>query len=336
MVIGRGLLGQAEDAVREPLRVYYWNGEDPLDETERRIAAVQLFYGLTETELQMCKDNLFVASGRDQEVKIAAMGGASGKGGSNGAFIAVPMVKAILSQLIKEAVDVVILDPFVSTHSVSENDNNAIDMVVKQWAKIADEANCAIDLVHHSRKVYGDEVTVEDGRGASALLAAVRVARAFNVMTKAQAKKVGAHNNRAYFREDNGKSNMAPPPDGARWYRLQGVDLGNASMTGPADNVATVVHWDWPEDLGNDLTPDQQELILQRIRDEEPGTGPRAPDWVGYIIMDVLNMADNRDSRRRAREVLADLIEREIVAIVDRTAPGQRRNRPVVVVLEDE
>lgn len=44
------------------------------------------------------------------------------------------------------------VDPFVSSHAVNENGNNAIDAVVKTWARIAKECNCAVDLVHHSRK----------------------------------------------------------------------------------------------------------------------------------------------------------------------------------------
>jgi hypothetical protein len=39
-------------------------------------------------------------------------------------------------------------------------------------------------LVHHSRKTYGNEMTVEDGRGASALIDAARTARALNTMSK--------------------------------------------------------------------------------------------------------------------------------------------------------
>jgi hypothetical protein len=48
-----------------------------------------------------------------------------------------------------------------------------------------------IDLSHHARKTGGGEVTVEDGRGASALLAAVRSARSVNTMTRDEADTAG-------------------------------------------------------------------------------------------------------------------------------------------------
>ena len=42
MATGRALLG---DAPVCPLRVWYWNGGDPMDELERRFAAASLHYG---------------------------------------------------------------------------------------------------------------------------------------------------------------------------------------------------------------------------------------------------------------------------------------------------
>ena len=74
------------------------------------------------------------------------------------------------------------IDPFISSHRVMENDNNAIDAVAKTWTGIADATNTAIDLAHHSRKTGGAEVTVEDGRGAVVLLNAVRSARVLSAI----------------------------------------------------------------------------------------------------------------------------------------------------------
>ena len=42
-----------------------------------------------------------------------------------------------------------------------ENDNGAIDTVVKAWASIAKRANCSIVLVHHTKKLGTDKVTAE-------------------------------------------------------------------------------------------------------------------------------------------------------------------------------
>ena len=59
-----------------------------------------------------------------------------------------------------------VIDPFVSSHQASENDNGAIDLVAKEWARLADRCNCAIELVHHTRKTNGEDATTESGRAA--------------------------------------------------------------------------------------------------------------------------------------------------------------------------
>ena len=126
-----------------------WNGA---------IGAACLHYGITAEELDGW---LFVNQRRDpgSEVVIATQD-------ENGMTIAVPVVEALVATIRANQIDVVMIDPFISSHQVPENDNNAIDAVAKTWTMIADVTNTAIDLAHHTRKTGGAEVTVEDGRGA--------------------------------------------------------------------------------------------------------------------------------------------------------------------------
>jgi hypothetical protein len=49
----------------------------------------------------------------------------------DGAKIAVPVVDAVMETIRSNRIDVMTVDPFVSSHRVTENDNNAIEMVVK-------------------------------------------------------------------------------------------------------------------------------------------------------------------------------------------------------------
>ena len=64
-----------------------------------------------------------------------------------------------------------------------------MNAIVKTCAGIAAETNSAIGLVHHSRKTNGMEVTVEDSRGGSALVAGTRIARVLNRMTASEATR---------------------------------------------------------------------------------------------------------------------------------------------------
>src|SRR5690606_18831189 len=109
------------------------------------------------------------------------------------------------------------------------NDNGAIDKVAKLWANIADRTNCSIDVVHHLRKVSDREATVEDARGAVALIGAARSVRVLNRMSEEQADKAGvpAEERYSYFNIHQGKANLTKMAMGNDWRKLESVPLGN-------------------------------------------------------------------------------------------------------------
>jgi hypothetical protein len=79
--------------------------------------------------------------------------------------IVFPDADALTKALIESRIDVLILDPFVKTHSVSENDNAAIDSVARKFNDIAESADCSIELAHHVRKAsnFGRAEVTADG-----------------------------------------------------------------------------------------------------------------------------------------------------------------------------
>ena len=175
---GRNLLGI--EPVR-PMRIWYWNGEDPQEELERRVLAICLHYGVDRRAVEK---NLFLDSGRDTEIIVATQT-------KTGAVIATPVEAALTAALIDGKFDAFILDPAVSVHRVSENDNMMIDAVAKTFGRIAGRANVAIEAVHHTRKLGGAAATIEDSRGASAWVSAARDVRVLNRMTKEEGAKAG-------------------------------------------------------------------------------------------------------------------------------------------------
>jgi hypothetical protein len=278
MVTGRSLLGVAPPAA---IRVWYWNGEDPLEETERRIIAAMEHFGIKPEEVE---GRLFVDSGRDMEIVLAALD-------RTGPVTAAPVSEAMKATVRKNKIDVVIIDPFVSSHRVQENDNGSIDAVAKEWGRIAEATNCAVELVHHARKTGGAEVTVEDGRGAVALLSAARSGRALNGMTKDEAERAGVGKHRSFFRVDNGKANLAPPPEKTDWFQLVSVALGNGSggMIDDGDHVAVVTPWQWPDPLA-DVEVADLAAVLRKVRSGRWRENHQCADWVGQAIAEVLEL----------------------------------------------
>ena len=63
-----------------------------------------------------------------------------------GHIICEPVISKVVATLRDNQIDVLIIDPFISSHHVAENDNSAIGLVAKKWSQIAEEANCAILL----------------------------------------------------------------------------------------------------------------------------------------------------------------------------------------------
>jgi AAA domain/Bifunctional DNA primase/polymerase, N-terminal/Primase C terminal 2 (PriCT-2) len=288
MASGRPLLGVP---VPNPLRVWYWNLEDPYDEIERRVAAALLHFNIDPAEID---GRLFVNSGRDDPLVIAEM--------IKGAVaIHAPLIDAIAAEIIARGVDVLSIDPFVSCHRIPENDNGAIDAVTKTWAKVADAASCSIDLVHHVRKPANNqaEFDVNDARGASALIGTVRAARVLNSMTEndAQAARVPLKDKGYYFQIARGKANMSPPAEKADWYKFVSVPLGNDTAETKGDDVGVVTKWKFPG-LFDDMAVSDLFAIQKAIAAGQWRADARSPDWAGNAVAKVLELDVAADKKR--------------------------------------
>ena len=122
------------------------------------------------------------------------------------------------------------MTPWSRTTPPTENVTGDMDQVVREFARIANATDCAIEIVHHTRKPAPgqEELGVIDSRGAGAIINAVRSARVLNTMSKTEADGAGIDDvdRQLHFRIDRGKANMAPPT-AARWYKFVGVELPN-------------------------------------------------------------------------------------------------------------
>lgn len=241
-----------------PLRVWYWNGEDPREEVERRVAAICKLYSepdpdfpddpplLKAAALARLRENLFLDTGRSTPIKIATSEGLHGT-----TKIAQPLVEALIEEVCAKGIDVLVIDPFVSSHSVSENDNVSIDRVIKEgWVPVAERGNCCVDLVHHARKISkGAELGAADARGASAIVDAARNVRVFNTMTSAETAtyKVRKEEQWRYFRVNADKTNMAASGVASPWRYLESVSLDNGRDGFPDDSVGVVTAWEPPK-----------------------------------------------------------------------------------------
>jgi hypothetical protein len=177
------------------------------------------------------------------------------------------LIKLIEEIVVERKIDLVALDPFVKTHSVGENDNSAIDAVAQLLTDLADKHNVGVDCPHHTRKGSHDPGNAQSGRGASALIDAGRLIKTLQPMSSDEAKAFGIpdEDRHGYVRVDKGKANILPPGRVAQWFKLVGVELGNATETYPSgDSVQTVEPWT-PPDICAGLDVELQNIILDTI-----------------------------------------------------------------------
>lgn len=302
LVTGKPLLGITPEEGRR-LRVWYWNGEDPIDELNRRFAAAMKYFRLTAEDIG---DRLFVNSGRTLPLVIAEE--LKFKTDVNAAC-----VQAMSKTCIDNKIDVVIIDPFVTCHRVNENNNAGIELVAKSFTHIAEVTNCAVMLVHHSKKTGGEAATVEDGRGASALAAAARQTRTVNTMAKKEAEpaKINEAQRRFYFRADYGNSNLTPPAEVADWFRLESVDLGNCGdgEWDSGDHVGVVTAWQYPQASIQQITTADIIRAQAAVRAGGPwrfDAKSTAEPWVGIAVAAALRRDPSNSVEKKAIRELID------------------------------
>lgn len=304
-------------------RVWCWNLEDDLGELQRQFAAATIQHGITATDIG---DRLFV-DGLDNALCTAIET-------PNGAQIVEPVYQALAAELKRRAIDVLMVDPFVSSHAIGENDNRAIDAVAKAWKRVAQDCQCAIVLVHHTRKTGGNAVTVEDARGASALLGAVRVALTLNQMRDDEAARFGIADDaerRSLVRVDAGKSNRSPA-EAAFWFKLVSVDLGNGDGLHPGDSVGAAIKWT-PPDPFDGLSVRDLYNVQQSIAAGEWAQSVQASNWAGHAVAEALGL-DASDKRDKARigALLRDWVKTGALLIEARHDSKKGRDRPFVIV----
>ena len=295
MASGRNLIGNTPSG---PLTVWLYNLEDPLDEMERRVLAAAKHYGIEQPAIE---SRLFLDSGRNRPLVIA-------KQTSDGLTLQAPVLNGMFKAIRHRKIDVLIVDPFVSSHEISENDNAKIDQVAKQWGRLADLTGCAVHLVHHARKTFGAEATIDDTRGASALMAAARIGRVLNPMTREEATKAGLSGPRSHFRVTNGKSSLSKPADAHTWFEIRSVDLDNGPDGAPGDSVGVVTPWAWTT-AGSSVEPSEVLAIHEAIAGAEWRESSQAPSWVGIPIAKALGLKlpdDAKQVKATVKTMLAD------------------------------
>ncbi len=294
MAVGRNLM-TGRELENGLLRVWLLNAEEVQDEVDRRIAAVLQYYKITIDDLG---GRLWAQSVRNQPMRIATL--------DKGAAVINVVVAKQMSEFIgRNKIDVFMVDPLISFHSVRENDNGDMDLVIKQgFGAVASKTNSAGELYYHPGKPKPGqlETTVDDGRGASAVLWGVRSARVLNCMTRGEATqiRVPEEERRRYIRISNGKANMGPV--GKVTWMTENLPNG--------DTVACVTSWKPPKPVDG-ITKADAEVAQKLAQGGTHRADPQAREWFGYLLGErlCLDPCNNPADKAKLKTVIENWLE---------------------------
>ena len=275
---GRPITGEQ---VFQRARVLIISLEDDKDELRRRVRAACLHHGISQ---DMVRGWLFLAAPDAAAGRLMVPDEAGRAKPST-------LVESLDAAITHREIDAVIIDPFVKSHAVDENNNAAMDAVVQLLANVAAKRNVVIDVPHHTSKGLNTPGNADSGRGASAMKDAARLVYTLTRMTPEEAKTYGIveKDRRRLIRMDSAKVNIAPSAQ-AKWFRLVGVQLRNGTKLYPyGDEVQTVETWT-PHDAWADLSGHLLNRILDDIDAGLPDgnrytDAPRATDRAAWHIV---------------------------------------------------
>ena len=248
------------ERVHEQVKAWVWNNEDDEHELDRRLNAAMLHWNVTPEDL---RGRLGLNSGSERPLVVA-------KAMKDGSVVRLPDVEAIVEVIKAEGIGLLIVDPFVETHEVDENNNAQIKAVAALWREVARRGGCAVVLVHHTGKPPAASPDAWTGslsasRGASSLSGVARVVRTLFGMSERDAEKLGIDAARRHqlVRMDDAKANLSLASHQARWFERKSITIANGEEVGvlvpadPADASTT--------ETADDRAERVRELILEQV-----------------------------------------------------------------------
>lgn len=321
LVTARPLL--AKKVWGERKRVWIWNLEDPLEELQRSIQASAKHYNVTQDDIG---GYLFVDTALEGTTLCTAIEDAAGF------RLIEPVYAAVTAELVRRKIDVLIIDPFVSSHQVEENANSKIDKIAKAWSRVANYANCAVVLVHHTSKAGAGDVTALSARGAKALTDACRAVLVLNRMDSETAERLGIDDQqrRRHFSVADDKHNRTPA-ENAEWYRIASVDLGNGNELISGDMIGVAEPWS-PPDPFEGMTPQHLYEVQLAVDAGEWRANIQANGWVGNVVAQVLGLdVDDKADRRRINRLIKTWLKEGALVVVKKP-DGDGDQRPFIQV----
>lgn len=252
LAVARGTGRAIGMSVNERLNVLLGNCEDDTNEMKRRIWASTLANDIPSRAGDDPK--VIFLDGVTRSVKLCVRD----KGGT---LVRGPDFLSVLELIKTKKVGLAIFDPLVEMHEAKENDNGEMAKVMACFRDLAIQGDCAVLIVHHTRKPMGASSeghsgSLDSARGAGSWGGAVRTAFTLSEMSEADCARYGIPEDQQfdYVKLTDAKGNIFKKSKSDRWFRKESVLLANG------DDVGALV----PVQL-QDRQANPEALLLQEL-----------------------------------------------------------------------
>jgi len=193
----------------------------------RREAAARILYGITKQDISDENGTrVFYGTGDNHMFRVL-------KKIKDGKLVEEADVQTVINQVIREKIDMLIVDPLAETHNLDENNNVEMLQVMQIYRRIAQDANCAVMLIHHTRKkdkaaTDGHSGNMDALRGASSVAALSRIVVTLDTMSKESAKRYlsNPEDRFKYVELAFAKANMSLAHGQLLFYERVSVNIG--------------------------------------------------------------------------------------------------------------
>lgn len=329
---GKGISG---DEVSTQGRVWIHNAEDGKHDLERRLAAISIHHKIPQNLFS----NIVYTTGLEQKINLASSG-------KQGMARNLPEIERIKTFIKESNIVLWMIDPFIRMHTVDENSNEEMDVVMEILTHIAQETKCAIGIVHHTNKAGGGTTgDANASRGASAVVNATRIANTLRRMTEEEASKLREEGEAQtiptedaawYICLDNAKANFQRPMAHRIWYKKKSVILPNKEEVGCLERI--ILH-DQSKETREKARETERKALLQAVEIEmcrQPSTTMNA---LATLVMDngqtdnLLDKKSHATVRRKIGEALA--VRQHFHGFTLRIAAQEIKGRPIQMVIKE-
>jgi KaiC/GvpD/RAD55 family RecA-like ATPase len=330
---GRDLLGI------KPLRqmtVAFLGLEESCEEMHRRFKAAMLQHGIDPADFE---GRVYYLDGRTYGFSAANM--------TREGNVEVGADMAKLTALLQTiGADILAADPLALAHSAPENDNNAMARVISYFSALAATCDCAVLLIHHTRK--GAQAGDPDGiRGAGALINHARIAIGLSPPSDADkdSLEMSDEDAKRLVRIDDLKMNYAVKSASAKWIELTSVSLNNRTTDYPyGDSVQVPLPWS-PPVKGGTLTKTIANAALDILAKGLPGpvgidrysAAPHAGERAAWrAVTRAMNESGSSITDHEARNIIRGWLKAQPPVIREEPyfSPNDRKQRIGIFVNE--